>query len=144
MDWTLLQPLWDWLLPAGWLATALAWWRDRNVRRVREVKETEGVYKSLYDDLSATVVDMSRQLRRINEKTINYETAIRKCHACKYVDRCPAVIFLRQQPKGKPDSRPLGQSPCERNRANNLRAGPDADGDAEPDCGRPADAHPPA
>ena len=41
MDWTQLQPLWDWLLPAGWLATALAWWRDRRVRRVREVKETE-------------------------------------------------------------------------------------------------------
>ena len=86
MDWTQLQPLWDWLLPAGWLATALAWWRDRRVRRVREVKETESTYKSLYDDLSTTVVDLSRQLRRINEKTINYETAIRKCHACKYVE----------------------------------------------------------
>ena len=141
MDWTQLQQIWDRLLPAGWLATALAWWRDRRVRRVREVKETESIYKSLYDDLSTTVVDLSRQLRRINEKTINYETAIRKCHACKYVDRCPAVIFLRQQPKGKPDSRPLGQPPCERNRANNLRAGPDADGDAEGECdttGKPA------
>ena len=147
MDWTQLQPLWDWLLPAGWLATALAWWRDRRVRRVREVKETESTYKSLYDDLSTTVVDLSRQLRRINEKTINYETArsarlstMRQPSAsvmlASMLNRCPAVIFLRQQPKGKPDSRPLGQPPCERNRANNLRAGPDADGDdAEGECG---------
>ena len=44
MDWTLLQSLWDWLLPAGWLATAIAWWRDRKVYQVRAVKETEGTY----------------------------------------------------------------------------------------------------
>ena len=42
MDWTLLQSLWDWLLPAGWLATAIAWWRDRKGYQVRAVKETEG------------------------------------------------------------------------------------------------------
>lgn len=63
MDWTLLQSLWDWLLPAGWLATAIAWWRDRKVYQVRAVKETEGTYKTLYDDLSATVLEISKQLQ---------------------------------------------------------------------------------
>ncbi len=135
MDWTLLQSLWDWLLPAGWLATAIAWWRDRKVYQVRAVKETEGTYKTLYDDLSATVLEISKQLRKQNERNINHETALRKLHTCKYADRCPVIIFLRQQQKGQLGNRPLGQPPNERNRANNLRAGPEEDGDAEDGCG---------
>ena len=100
MDITLLQSLWDWLLPAGWLATAIAWWRDRKVYQVRAVKETEGTYKTLYDDLSATVLEISKQLRKQNERNINHETALQKLHTCKYADRCPVIIFLRQQQKG--------------------------------------------
>lgn len=135
MDWTLLQSLWDWLLPAGWLATAIAWWRDRKVYQVRAVKETEGTYKTLYDDLSETVLKISKQLQKQNERNINHETALRKLHTCKYADRCPAIIWMRQQQKGQLGNRPLGQPPNERNRANNLRAGPEEDGDAEDGCG---------
>ena len=135
MDLTLLQSLWDWLLPAGWLATAIAWWRDRKVYQVRAVKETEGTYKALYDDLSSTVLELSKQLKRQNERNINHETALRKIHACRYADRCPALIWMRQQQKGQLGNRPLGQSPTERNRANNLRAGPEEDGGAEGECG---------
>ena len=83
MDWTLLQPLMDWLAPAGWLVTAIAWWRDRKVYQVRAVKETEGTYKALYDDLSATVLELSKQLRKQNERNINHETALRKLHTCR-------------------------------------------------------------
>ena len=104
MDWTLLQPLMDWLAPAGWLVTAIAWWRDRKVYQVRAVKETEGTYKALYDDLSATVLELSKQLRKQNER-----------------------------------NRPLGQPPNERNRANNLRAGPEEDGDLLGECGAVAE-----
>ena len=125
MDWTLLQSLMDWLAPAGWLVTAIAWWRDRKVYQVRAVKETEGTYKTLYDDLSATVLKISKQLQKQNERNINHETALRKLHTCKYADRCPVIIFLRQQQKGQLGNRPLGQPPNERNRANNLRAGPE-------------------
>lgn len=135
MDWTLLQPLMDWLAPAGWLVTAIAWWRDRKVYQVRAVKETEGTYKALYDDLSATVLELSKQLRKQNERNINHETALRKLHTCRYADRCPAIIWMRQQQKGQLGNRPLGQPPNERNRANNLRAGPEEDGDAEDGCG---------
>lgn len=135
MDWTLLQSLMEWLAPAGWLVTAIAWWRDRKVYQVRAVKETEGTYKTLYDDLSATVLKISKQLQKQNERNINHETALRKLHTCKYADRCPVIIFLRQQQKGQLGNRPLGQPPNERNRANNLRAGPEEDGDAEDGCG---------
>ena len=135
MDWTFLEHIWNWLLPAGWLATAVAWWRDRKIYRVRAVKETEGTYKSLYDDLSATVIELSTQLREINKRNIKHETAIHKCYTCRYADRCPAVIFLRQQKVQQPNSSPLGQSQCERNRANHLRAGPEADSGPEGECG---------
>ena len=135
MDLTLLQTLWDWLLPAGWLATAIAWWRDRKIYKVRVVKESEGTYKELYDDLSATVLELSKQLRKLNERNITHETALRKIHACRYADRCPALIWMRQQQKGNYGSSPLGQPQHERNRANNLRAGPEADGDAVGECG---------
>lgn len=124
MDWTLLQTLMEWLAPAGWLVTAIAWWRDRKVYQVRAVKETEGTYKALYDDLSATVLELSKQLRKQNERNINHETALRKLHTCRYADRCPAIIWMRQQQKGQLGNRPLGQPPNERNRANNLRAVP--------------------
>ena len=139
MDWTLLQSLWDWLLPAGWLATVIAWWRDRKVYQVRAVKETEGTYKALYDDLSATVLELSKQLRKQNERNINHETALRKMLTCRYADRCPVIIFLRQQQKGQLGNRPLGQPPNERNRANNLRAGPEEDGDILGECGAVAE-----
>lgn len=141
MDWTLLQSLWDWLLPAGWLATAIAWWRDRKVYQVRAVKETEGTYKTLYDDLSATVLELSKQLRKQNERNINHETALRKLYTCKYADRCPVIIFLRQQQKGQFGNRPLGLSQSERNRANNLRAGPEEDGDLGSECGSVDDSY---
>ena len=146
MDWTLLQSLWDWLLPAGWLATAIAWWRDRKVYQVRAVKETEGTYKTLYDDLSATVLDISKQLRKQNERNINHETALRKLHTCKYADRCPAVVWMRSK-QGEPNSRPLGLSSEERNRGNNLRQGPDDSDEpgtetrAPPDDRRPSGRH---
>lgn len=113
MDWTLLQSLWDWLLPAGWLATAIAWWRDRKVYQVRAVKETEGTYKTLYDDLSATVLELSKQLRKQNERNINHETALRKLHTCRYADRCPAIIWMRQQQK-RPARKPSARTASER------------------------------
>ena len=139
MDLTLLQTLWDWLLPAGWLATAIAWWRDRKIYKVRVVKESEGTYKELYDDLSATILELSKQLRKLNERNITHETALRKIHACRYADRCPAILWMRQQQKGQLGNRPLGLSNHERNRANNLRAGPEEDGESFGECGTVAE-----
>ena len=124
-----------WALPSGFLSGLVTWLASRRTFNARNKKEREDTYKTLYDDLSTTTLDLSRQIRKLNEKIINHETAIRKCYACRYVDRCPAVIFLRQQKVQQPNSRPLGQPQCERNRANGLRAGPEADGGAEGECG---------
>lgn len=101
-------------------------------QKVRAVKEDEGVYHQLYDDLSATTLELSDQIRKVNGKIIILEQALRRCHQCRYVEYCPAVIFLRSK-QGEPDSHPLGVSSAERNRGNHLRAGPDEDG--EPDTG---------
>ena len=133
MDWsTVLTVLQEWLAPTGCIAMAIGWWRDRRLRKVRAVKEDEGVYHQLYDDLSATTLELSDQIRKVNGKIIILEQALRRCHQCRYVEYCPAVIFLRSK-QGEPDSRPLGVSSAERNRGNHLREGPDEDG--EPDTG---------
>lgn len=135
MDFSIIQNILEWVLPVGWLATLVGWWRDRKIYKVRNIKESEGTYKTLYDDLSVTITNLSKQIQKLDEKNINNQIAIRKCYACKYVERCPVVIFLRQQQKGKLGSSPLGQPQHERNRANGLRAGPEADGDAVGECG---------
>lgn len=122
-----------WALPSGCLSGVITWLASRRTFNARNKKEREDTYKTLYDDLSATTLDLSRQIRKLHEKIINYETAIRKCYACRHVDRCPAVIFLCQQ-KIQSNSHPLGQPQYERNRANGLRAGPETDGDAESEC----------
>ena len=58
MDWsTVLTVLQEWLAPTGCIAMAIGWWRDRRLRKVRAVKEDEGVYHQLYDDLSATTLE---------------------------------------------------------------------------------------
>lgn len=133
MDWsTVLTILQDWFAPTGIVVMAIGWWRDRRLTKVRAVKEDEGVYHQLYDDLSSTTLELSDQIRKVNGKIIVLEQALRKCHQCRYVEYCPAVIFLRSK-QGEPDSHPLGVSSAERNRGNHLRAGPDEDG--EPDTG---------
>lgn len=124
-----------WALPSGFASGAITFLISRKTFTARKKKEREDVYKQLYDNLSATTLDLSKQIKKLNEKIIFYETAIRKIQTCKYVDRCPALIWMRQQQKGNYGSSPLGQPQHERNRANNLRAGPEADGDAVGECG---------
>lgn len=124
-----------WALPSGFASGAITFLVSRKTFTARKKKEREDVYKQLYDNLSATTLDLSKQIKKLNEKIIFYETAIRKIQTCKYVDRCPALIWMRQQQKGNYGSSPLGQPQHERNRANNLRAGPEADGDAVSECG---------
>lgn len=128
MDFSIIQNLLEWLAPAGWLATTLAWWRDRKVYRVRAVKEEESTYHQLYNDLSETVRNISEQLKKTNGKVIYLETALRNCHQCRYVDRCPALLWM-QNKSGKLNNRPLGQHAVQRNRGEHYRAGPEkADG----------------
>ena len=129
-----------WALPSGCLSGMVTWLASRWTFNARNKKEREDTYKTLYDDLSTTTLDLSRKIRKLHEKIINYETALRKCHACRYAERCPAVIFLRQQKVQQPNSRPLVQPQYERNRANGLRAGPETDGGAEGECGTVAAA----
>jgi hypothetical protein len=124
-----------WALPSGFASGAITFLVSRKTFTARKKKEREDVYRQLYDNLSATTLDLSKQIKKLNEKIIFYETAIRKIQTCKYVDRCPALIWMRQQQKGNYGSSPLGQPQHERNRANNLRAGPEADGDAVGECG---------
>lgn len=124
-----------WALPSGFASGAITFLVSRKTFTARKKKEREDVYKQLYDNLSATTLDLSKQIKKLNEKIIFYEAAIRKIQTCKYVDRCPALIWMRQQQKGNYGSSPLGQPQHERNRANNLRAGPEADGDAVGECG---------
>ena len=124
-----------WALPSGFASGAITFLVSRKTFTARKKKEREDVYRQLYDNLSATTLDLSKQIKKLNEKIIFYEAAIRKIQTCKYVDRCPALIWMRQQQKGNYGSSPLGQPQHERNRANNLRAGPEADGDAVGECG---------
>lgn len=98
MDWsTVLTILQDWFAPTGIVVMAIGWWRDRRLTKVRAVKEDEGVYHQLYDDLSSTTLELSDQIRKVNGKIIILEQALRKCHQCRYVEYCPAVIFLRSK-----------------------------------------------
>ena len=147
MDWgTAFELLQQWLAPTGCIAMAIGWWRDRRLVKVRAVKENEGTYKQLYDDLSETTLHLSDQIRKVNEKIIVLEQALRKCYQCKYADRCPAVVWMRSK-QGEPNSRPLGLSSEERNRGNNLRQGPDDSDEpgtetrAPPDDRRPSGRH---
>lgn len=129
MDWsTVLTILQEWLAPTGCIAMAIGWWRDRKLTKVRAVKENEGVYHQLYNDLSETTLGLSKQIRKVNERVIILEQALRKCNQCKHVEYCPAVHFLRVK-QGEPDSHPLGISSAERNRGNHLREGPDENGE---------------
>lgn len=139
MDWsTVLTLLQDWFAPTGIVVMAIGWWRDRRLTKVRAVKENEGVYHQLYDDLSATTLKLSDQIRKVNGKIIIFEQAFRRCHQCRYAEHCPALIFLRSK-QGEPDSRPLGVSSAERNRGNHLREGPDEDGEPGTGTGTSAD-----
>lgn len=124
MDFTILQNILEWLAPAGWLATSLAWWRDRKVYKVRAVKEEESTYHQLYNDLSETVRQVSEQLKKTNGKVIYLESALRHCHQCRYADKCPVLMWM-QNKQGKLNSRPLGQDSIQRNRGEHYRAGPD-------------------
>lgn len=136
MDWnSILTILQDWLAPTGCLAMAIGWYKDRKVYKVRAVKESEGTYKQLYDDLSQTTLALSEQIRKVNEKIINLEQALRKCYQCKYAECCPAVVWMRSG-QGEPNNRPLGLSFQDRNRGNNLRVGPD-DADEPATASRP-------
>ena len=134
MDWTLMQNILYWLAPAGWLATTLAWWRDRKVYKVRAVKEEESTYHTLYDDLSETVKQISEKLKNVNGKVIILESALHTCYQCRYFDKCPVLIWMRSK-QSKLNSRPLGQHAVQRNRGEHYRAGPDESDGSDSDTG---------
>lgn len=145
-----------WAFPAGCLGSAITWLLSRKTFNARGRREREDIYKTLYDNLGSTVLKIQEDNARLqqsnfelNEKytrlygehkniKIVLQTIVRRAVHCNHWRVCPLRCELQKYKlpdEGEPNATQLGLTDTERNAGVKLRAGPEEDGDVEPECG---------
>ncbi|MDR1454107.1 MAG: hypothetical protein LBJ01_00490 [Tannerella sp.] len=94
MEW--LQPVLEWLVPAGGLGSLAVWLTSRTLRTLRQLrtsKEIHDTYKLMYEDVS-------KEVRGLRQAVGRLERAISRASTCRYYGSCPVASGLREQQDG--------------------------------------------
>ncbi|GHV66986.1 hypothetical protein FACS1894199_11550 [Bacteroidia bacterium] len=101
-----LMDILQWLVPSGGLATAIAWLGSKTIRNIRTTKEINDTYKTMYDNLKGTLIDLEDDIKRLYKQIGKLERAVAKAATCVHYRDCPIERELREQEgDAKPKSR---------------------------------------
>lgn len=92
-----LTSLLQWLIPAGSLGSLLVWLTSRTLRQTRTAKEVHETYKTLYDNISQTLIELQGDNQRLYKAVSRLERAIHRSSTCRYVSHCPVRLELQEQ-----------------------------------------------
>jgi hypothetical protein len=87
---------WDWILQAlellfgpGFVAVFWVWIKNRDTRKAASAKEREDVYKTMYDNLSDTLIDLQNENIKLYKAVRELNRTIQKATACPHFAVCP-------------------------------------------------------
>ena len=115
---TIFQIL-QWALPAGSIGAAIAWITEKKTRDAKTAKEVHDTYKTMYEDISALLVETQKKYEETKEQietlgTENTRTrralnrlsrAIEAIQVCPHRNSCPVsseLSFDEETDTGKP------------------------------------------
>ncbi len=99
---TILQIL-IWVLPSGGIGAAISWICNRDARTARTARETENIFKQLYEQEGQTLLQMQKRNEELSSKldelmreipdlrrAVNrLQRAVQSAKRCKHYDDCP-------------------------------------------------------
>ena len=130
----------QWIIPSGAIASVITWLVNRSLHNARSAKEQQDIYKTMYENLHETVLNIQNDYKKITISLIQLEKAVSKANLCKYYDTyCPVRVEL-QNAKGEHTTKPIGLSPDKRNKKRFPRSGTTEQGIDDNDTTEPSGA----
>lgn len=120
MSMDLVVQILQWLVPVGSAGTILGYIFYRDLRKAREVKEKNDIYKEMYDNISGTLLELQNENKRLYKAVRQLNQTIQKATACPHFASCPMRDELQKLERS--DTEPPVRQPSKRKK---IRADPD-------------------
>lgn len=87
----------QWLIPSGGLGVAIGWLTSRTLRQARTSKEVHDAYRTMYEDVRATLIQLQDDNRELHLAVARLNKAVYATARCAYRVTCPVRHELRKQ-----------------------------------------------
>lgn len=132
----LMMQILQWLIPVGSAGTMIGCIFFRDLRKAREAKEKNDIYKEMYDNISGTLIELQNENKRLYKAVRQLNQTIQKATGCPHFADCPLRDEL--QKSERIDTEPPIRQPAKRKkirddphaRSSQLYADQDTDGEA--------------
>lgn len=122
MSMDLIVQILQWLIPVGSAGTVLGWIFYRDLRKAREAKEKNDIYKDMYDNISGTLIELQNENKRLYKAVRQLNQTIQKATGCPHYADCPMRDELQKSERIEPDNQ--FRQPAKHKK---IRSDPDAD-----------------
>lgn len=103
MSTDLIMQILQWLIPVGSAGTILGWIFYRDLRKAREAKEKNDIYKDMYDNISGTLIELQNENKRLYKAVRQLNQTIQKATSCVHFADCPMRDELQKSERPDPD-----------------------------------------
>lgn len=83
-------------ISSGTLFTGLSWWLNKRLRQAKTAKETQDVYKTMYENLRTTILKFQDENQKLYRAVARLERAVTQATTCKHYDDCPIREQLQE------------------------------------------------
>lgn len=90
---------------SGTLFTGLSWWLNKKLREAKTAKETQDVYKTMYENLQSTILKFQDENQKLYRAVARLEKAVTQATTCKHYDDCPIREQLQEHRHADSDAR---------------------------------------
>ena len=98
MSMDLVMQILQWLIPVGSAGTVFGWIFYRDLRKAREAKEKNDIYKDMYDNISGTLIELQNENKRLYKAVRQLNQTIQKATSCPHYADCPMRDELQKSP----------------------------------------------
>ena len=85
----LIMQILQWLIPVGSAGTVIGCIFYRDLRKAREAKEKNDIYKDMYDNISGTLIELQNENKRLYKAVRQLNQTIQKATSCPHFASCP-------------------------------------------------------
>ena len=103
MSTDLIIQILQWLIPVGSAGTVLGWIFYRDLRKAREAKEKNDIYKDMYDNISGTLIELQNENKRLYKAVRQLNQTIQKATSCVHFADCPMRDELQKSERSDSD-----------------------------------------
>lgn len=121
----LMMQIFQWLIPVGSAGTVIGCIFYRDLRKAREAKEKNDIYKAMYDNITDTLIELQNENKRLYKAVRQLNQTVQKAATCSHYAFCPMRDELQKSERAEQGTS-LGQ-PAKRKK-NRARAAAGAAG----------------